>query len=66
MGGMKAIERDEVETYRQTHHVISDKMVAGRPQIHVLSDTIPGEGFTAVEPNLEDVFFVKINPAVTA
>ncbi len=63
---MKAIERDEVDSYRSTHHVISDKMVAGRPQIHVLSDTNPGEGFKAVDANLEDVFFVKINPAVTA
>ncbi len=63
---MKAIERDEVDSYRSTHHVISDKMVAGRPQIHVLSDTDPGDGFVAVAPNLEDVFFVKINPAVTA
>lgn len=63
---MKAVEREEVDTYRNTHHVISDKMVAGRPQIHVLSDTNPGEGFKAVDANLEDVFFVKINPAVTA
>lgn len=63
---MKVIDREEVETYRNTHHVISDKMVAGRPQIHVLSEVNPGAGFTAVEPNLEDVFFVKTNPAVTA
>ncbi len=62
----KALERGEVDAYRSTHHVISDKMVGGRPHIHVLSDNHPGEGFTAVEPNLEDVFFVKINPAVTA
>ncbi len=63
---MKSVDREEVDTYRATHHVISDKMVAGRPQIHVLSDSHPGDGFTAVEPNLEDAFFVKINPAKTA
>ncbi|TVR40693.1 MAG: ABC transporter ATP-binding protein [Cryomorphaceae bacterium] len=63
---MKALERGEVDAYRTTHHVISDKMVGGRPHIHVLSDSHPGDGFTSVEPNLEDVFFVKINPAVTA
>ncbi|MCA1751515.1 MAG: ABC transporter ATP-binding protein, partial [Flavobacteriales bacterium] len=63
---MRVVERDEVDTYRSTHHVISDKMVAGRPQIHVLSDTNPGDGFTAVEPSLEDVFFVKITPGITA
>jgi len=63
---MKALERGEVDAFRSTHHVISDKMVGGCPHIHVLSDSHPGDGFTAVEPNLEDVFFVKINPAVTA
>jgi ABC-type multidrug transport system ATPase subunit len=62
---MKAVDREEVDTYRSAHHVISDKMVAGRPQIHVLSESQPGDGFTAVAPNLEDVFFVKIHDQVT-
>ncbi len=57
----KIIERSDVENYRKTHTVISDKMVAGRPLIHVLSDTNPGDGFNSVAPNLEDVFFTKIH-----
>jgi ABC-type multidrug transport system ATPase subunit len=57
----KIIERSEVENYRKTHTVISDKMVAGKPLIHVLSDTNPGDGFNNVAPNLEDVFFTKIH-----
>ena len=57
----KTIERSEKETYKQSFQVISDKMVAGRPQIHVLSDSNPGIGFEQVEPNLEDVFFTQIN-----
>lgn len=63
---VKTIARDEVEMYKTQHHVISDKMVAGQPQIHILSDTNPGDGFIPVEPNLEDVFFVKIHSAVNA
>lgn len=63
---VKTITRDEVDLYKTQHHVISDKMVAGQPQIHVLSSTNPGDGFKSVEPNLEDVFFTKINPAVKA
>jgi len=63
---VKTITRDEVETYKAMHHVISDKMIAGKPQIHVLSDNNPGEGFKAVEPNLEDVFFTKTNIAAKA
>ncbi len=57
----RMIERGEVEEYKQSYTVISDKMVAGRPQIHVLSDTMPAPEFSAVEPSLEDVFFTKIN-----
>lgn len=57
----KSIARNEVEEYHQNFKVISDKMVAGNPLIHVLSDSNPGNGFVSVEPNLEDVFFTKIN-----
>lgn len=63
---VKTITREEVELYKTQHDVISDKMVAGQPQIHVLSGTNPGDGFKSVEPNLEDVFFTKINTAVKA
>ncbi len=63
---VKTITREELEIYKTRHHIISDKMVAGQPQIHILSDTNPGDGFVNVEPNLEDVFFTKINPAVKA
>lgn len=57
----KLIERDEKATYQANFTVISDKMVGGKPQIHVLSDTQPEAGFVAVAPNLEDVFFTTIN-----
>lgn len=57
----KAIERSEIDEYRNNHTVISDKMVAGKPLIHVLSDSNPGAGFNSVSPNLEDVFFTKIH-----
>ncbi len=57
----KSIERNQVAEYQQNYRVISDKMVAGNPLIHVLSESNPGDGFEQVEPNLEDVFFTKIN-----
>ncbi|MCB9174301.1 MAG: ABC transporter ATP-binding protein [Flavobacteriales bacterium] len=57
----KSIARNEVEEYQKNFKVISDKMVAGNPLIHILSESNPGEGFESVEPNLEDVFFTKIN-----
>jgi ABC-2 type transport system ATP-binding protein len=57
----KSIARNQVEEYQKNYKVISDKMVAGNPLIHVLSETNPSDGFEQVEPNLEDVFFTKIN-----
>ena len=57
----KTIERNSLSQYMTDYEVISDKMVAGKPQINVLSKTLPGEGFKQVEPSLEDVFFTKIN-----
>jgi ABC-type multidrug transport system ATPase subunit len=64
----KSITRSEIAEYKSNYDVISDKMVAGKPLIHVLSETAPGEGFESVEANLEDVFFTKIHleSAVTA
>lgn len=59
----KSIVKDELDDYRDRFHVISTKLVAGRPLIHILCDVDPGDGFEAVAPDLEDVFFSKIRPA---
>jgi ABC-type multidrug transport system ATPase subunit len=56
----KSIERDQVKEYSDRMHVISNKLVAGRPQIHVFSETQPEDGFAAVDPDLEDVFFSSL------
>jgi ABC-2 type transport system ATP-binding protein len=56
----KSIERDQVQEYTSRMHVISNKLVAGRPQIHVFAETQPEEGFAPVAPDLEDVFFASI------
>ena len=56
----KLISRNELDRYRQRYSVLSSKFVAGNPLIHVLSPDDPGEGFQAVEPDLEDVFFAAL------
>ncbi len=56
----KSIERIEVKAYAERMRVISNKLVAGRPLIHVFADTVPEEGFVPVTPDLEDVFFASI------
>tara|TARA_R110002050_G_scaffold18186_2_gene53258 strand:+ start:15991 stop:16878 length:888 start_codon:yes stop_codon:yes gene_type:complete len=56
----KRIEREELSDYKNQYHVISEKMIAGKPLIHIQSEVLPAEGFKAVAPNLEDVFFSSI------
>ena len=56
----KQILKDQIEHFKNTHNVISERRSAGKPIIHVFSDLQPGEGFTAVEPDLEDVYFSEI------
>ena len=55
----RTIAKSELEQYSRSHQVISNKLVAGKPVIHVLNDS-PLEGFMRTEPTLEDVFFSKI------
>jgi len=56
----KSIQRDEVKEYASRFPVISTKLSAGRPQIHVFADSSPEDGFLPVAPDLEDVFFASI------
>lgn len=53
----KSIAKSELDGYASGGKMISNKLVAGKPIIHLLNDGSPGEGFIAAEPNLEDVFF---------
>jgi ABC-2 type transport system ATP-binding protein len=56
----KVIRKTEAADYEQSHRVISSKLIAGRPLIHVFCADHPGDGFEAVPADLEDVFFSKI------
>jgi ABC-2 type transport system ATP-binding protein len=56
----KSIAKTEIDEYQQQYHVISSKLVAGKPIVHVLSSDDPGNGFKAAEVSLEDVFFSRI------
>ncbi len=56
----KRIPKVELEDYKKSHQVISDKLVAGTPVIHVLADSRPDDAFEPVEGDLEDVYFAKI------
>ena len=44
----KRIEKNQLPDYNQNYTVISSKLTAGVPEIHVFSDSIPGESFKNV------------------
>jgi ABC-2 type transport system ATP-binding protein len=57
----KVIDKAELEAAKQRYKVISTRLLAGRTVIHVESDDHPGDGFTAVEGGLEDVYFSTLS-----
>ena len=56
----RKIAKADLPQFEAEYKVISNKMVAGRPLIHVYSDTPLDADFTPANPSLEDVFFAKI------
>ncbi|WP_456866205.1 ABC transporter ATP-binding protein [Galbibacter sp. BG1] len=56
----KTIDKRELRTYKENFQVISDRLFLGKPTIHIVSDTHPGDGFTAIKAELEDVYFSEI------
>lgn len=57
----KTIRKEKRSDYYQDHQVISEKLFLGNPVINILSETPPGNGFTPIPANLEDVYFSQID-----
>ncbi len=57
----KQVAKAELDTYKSEYKVLSNKLVAGRPLIHVYAYEQPDATFSPAENSLEDVFFAKIN-----
>jgi ABC-2 type transport system ATP-binding protein len=60
----RQVEKTELEQFKKDYKVLSNKLVAGRPLIHVYADSQPDASFKAAENTLEDVFFAKINEVI--
>ncbi len=56
----KTIEKQELSLYKENYQVISEKLFLGKPTIHILSDVNPGNGFSLINAELEDVYFSEI------
>src|ERR1035437_6584201 len=57
----KRVSKAALPDYEQRFNVLSSRLVAGQPQINVHADSQPDDGFVQVEPDLEDVYFLKIH-----
>ena len=56
----KRISKSALPEYQQRFNVLASRLVAGQPQINVHCESQPDDGFVQVEPDLEDVYFLKI------
>jgi ABC-type multidrug transport system ATPase subunit len=57
---MKMIDKEQLSEHRNAFKVISTKVVEGKIQVHVYSDTQPDTAFLPVHADLEDVYFATI------
>jgi ABC-type multidrug transport system ATPase subunit len=60
----KRIVKEELPQYQENYSVISNKLVSGKPLIHVFSEPKLNNGFVPAEENLEDVFFAKLHELI--
>ena len=56
----KVIKKEELEEYKNNFSVISERLIAGSPVIHVFSDDRPDNTFNPEPADLEDVYFSHI------
>ncbi|MCD4797345.1 MAG: ABC transporter ATP-binding protein [Candidatus Cloacimonetes bacterium] len=56
----KVIESNQLDEYKTKYNVISSRLYMGKRQIHIFSETDPGDNFKEIQPNLEDVYFSVI------
>lgn len=56
----KRIPKSELEAHKNNYHVISERLIAGTPEIRVYSSSKPDFSFEAVDADLEDVYFSQI------
>jgi ABC-2 type transport system ATP-binding protein len=56
----KAIARDELDSLRERHHVLSTRLLAGQMLARVFAPERPDQSFAPAEPTLEDVYFAAL------
>jgi ABC-type multidrug transport system ATPase subunit len=62
----KQILKSELTDYKSRFQVLSARLIAGQPRVHVYADSLPEAGFVPVEPGLEDVYFQRLRKHAAA
>ena len=60
----RKVDKSELSNFHANYKIISNKLVGGKPLIHVFSEQPLGNDFQRADENLEDVFFAKLNELV--
>jgi ABC-2 type transport system ATP-binding protein len=56
----RVIEKQELDHYKSQFRVISNRLSAGKTEIHITAEKDQTQGFEIISPGLEDVYFDKI------
>jgi ABC-2 type transport system ATP-binding protein len=57
---MKRPKKTELDEIRKNFLIVSERLLAGTPEVHVLSEVQPDATFEMIKPGLEDVYFSHI------
>ncbi|MBC3873932.1 ABC transporter ATP-binding protein [Undibacterium flavidum] len=55
-----SVSKEALPSYQEKFTVLTTRLVGGKPQINVYSETQPDEGFRQVAADLEDVYFLQL------
>jgi ABC-type multidrug transport system ATPase subunit len=59
----RVVSKAALPEYQTRFAVLSTRLIAGQPLIHVYHETQPEAGFEPVAPNLQDVYFHRLRDA---
>jgi ABC-type multidrug transport system ATPase subunit len=56
----KAVDKTDLAEHERAHEIVSTHLRGGKTIVHVLADARPDASFDGADPDLEDVYFVKL------
>jgi ABC-2 type transport system ATP-binding protein len=62
----RTVANDAIEGYRNRLTILSTRLAGGKTIVHALADSRPEDGFEAVAPDLEDVYFGQLRRQAVA